>query len=281
MARARIEPGGGRHPVDGGTAELLRDLDRSGGWELSVDGVPQSYVDLDDPTYLDFAYVRLIGDLLDLLGEPAAPLTVLHLGGGACTLPRYVAATRAGSTQLVVDADAALVALVREQLGTRGFKVRVGDARMELGRLAAASCDVVVGDVFDEARVPVHLTTLEHVREVARVLRPGGTYAVNVGDGGDLAFTRGQLATLRAVFGHVLLLGDPGVLRGRRFGNLVLVGSDAPLPEAGLTRTAARASGTARVVGGDDLERFVGGARVVTDADAGPPPTPPADLFSR
>lgn len=280
MARAQVEPGGGRHPVDGGTAELLRDWDRPGGWELSIDGVPQSYLDLEEPTYLDFAYVRLIGDVLDLTGEPGAPMTVLHLGGGACTLPRYVAATRPGSTQLVVDADARLVALVREQLGTTGFRLRVGDARVELARLADASSDVVIGDVFDEARVPVHLTTVEHVREVARVLRPGGTYATNLGDGGGLAFTRGQVATLQAVFRHVLLMGDPGVLRGRRFGNLVLVGSDAPLPVAGLTRNAARAAGTARVVGGDDLDDFVAGARAVTDATAGPPPTPPADLFT-
>lgn len=279
MARARIEPGGGRHPVDGGTAELLRDWDRAGGWELSIDGVPQSYVDLDEPTYLDFAYVRLIGDLLDLAADPGLTLTVLHLGGGACTLARYVAATRPGSTQLVVDADARLVGLVREQLGTAGFKLRVGDARLEVARLADGSSDVVIGDVFDQARVPVHLTTVEHVREVARVLRPAGTYAVNVGDGGGLAFTRGQVATLTAVFAHVLLMGDPGVLRGRRFGNLVLVGSDAPLPVAGLTRNAARAAGTARVVHGDDLTTFTGGAAVVTDANAGPPPTPPADLF--
>ncbi len=279
MARARIEPGGGRHPVDGGTAELLRDWDRPGGWELSIDGVPQSYVDLDDPTYLDFAYVRLLGDLLDLLAEDGRPLTVLHLGGGACTLPRYVAATRPGSTQLVVEVDAPLVALVRAELGTSGFKLRIGDARLELARLAAGSSDVVIGDVFDEARVPVHLTTVEYVREVARVLRPGGTYATNVGDGGALAFTRGQLATLRAVFTHVLLLGDPGVLRGRRFGNLVLVGSDTPLPVPGLSRNAARAAGTARVVAGEDLEAFLGGAVVVTDATAGPPPVPPADLF--
>jgi spermidine synthase len=279
MARAHVEPGGGRFPVDAGTAELLRDWDRPTGWELSVDGVPQSYVDVADPTYLDFAYVRLLGDLLDLVAEPGVPLTALHLGGGACTLPRYVAATRPGSTQLVIDADAQLVAVVREQLGTAGFRLRVGDARLELARLAADSSDVVIGDVYDGAQIPVHLSTLEHVREVDRVLRPTGTYAVNIGDGSGLAFTRGQAATFRAVFEHVVLMSDPGVLRGRRFGNLVLAASDAPLPVAGLTRNAARAAGTARVVSGDDLEAFVGGARVVTDATAGPPPTPPAGLF--
>ncbi len=276
----RSEPPPGRDEVAEGQAELLRDLDRPNAWELSVAGVPQSYVDLDDPTHLDFAYVRLLGDLLDLLADPAAPLTVLHLGGGACTLPRYVAATRPGSRQLVVEIDPALVALVRERLGTPGFRVRVGDAREELARLTPAASDVVVGDVFGGARIPEHLTTLEHAQAVRRVLRPGGAYALNVGDGGGLAFARGQVATLRAAFGHVLLAADPGVLRGRRFGNLVLAASDAPLPEEPLRRRAAsRAAGPARVLAGDKLAAWAGGAAVVHDATARPAPVPPPDVF--
>jgi len=281
MARARIDPGGGQHEVDGGTAELLRDWDNPAGWELTVEGVPQSYVDVEDPTHLEFAYVRLLGDLLDLWADEGEPLTVLHLGGGACTLARYVAATRPGSTQLVVEADARLAELVRRELGTAGFKLRVGDARAEVARLADASSDVVLGDVFEDARIPGHVTTLEHVREVARVLRPGGLYGLNVGDGGALAFARAQAATLSAVFAHVVLLADPGVLRGRRFGNLVLAGSDVPLPVPDLRRRAARAAGTARVVAGDELTAFAGGARPVTDANAGPTPVPPPEVFGR
>ncbi len=262
-----------------GRAELLRDADRPGGWELSVAGVPQSYVDVDDPTHLEFAYVRLLGDLVDLAAEPGPPLTVLHLGGGACTLARYVAATRPGSRQVVVEADAALAALVRARLGTSGFRLRLGDARAELARLDQGVSDLVVGDVFTGGRIPPHLTTLEHVRAVRRVLRPGGVYAVNVGDGGGLAFARGQVATLRAAFAHVLVAADPGVLRGRRFGNLVITASDAPLPEDALRRRAARAAGTARVVSGAALAAFSGGAAVVTDATARPSPAPPPELF--
>ncbi len=281
MARIRSEPSPGRHQVDGGTAELLRDWDRPTGYELSVDGTPQSYVDLENPTHLEYAYVRLLGDLIDLVAEPGEPLTVLHLGGGGCTLPRYVAATRPGSTQLVVEADARLAELVRGQLGTGGFRLRIGDARGELARLEVDSCDVVVGDVFAGARIPRHLTTTGHVGAVRRVLRAGGTYAVNVGDGGGLAFTRGQAATLRSAFHHVLLLADPGVLRGRRFGNIVLVASDHAAPEAGLRRRAARAAGTARLVTGPDLTRFIGGAAAVSDAGAGPTPEPPPAVFGR
>lgn len=281
MARIRTEPASGRVEVDGGTAELLEDWERPGAYELSVDGTPQSYVDLSDPTHLDFAYVRLIGDLLDLAAPAGDPLTVLHLGGGGCTLPRYVAVTRPGSTQLVIEADAALVALVRERLGTTGFRLRIGEARKELSGLGDASCDVVIGDVFAGARIPRHLTSAEYVRDVRRVLRPGGMYCANIGDGGGLDFTRGQAATLRAVFPHVLLMADPGVLRGRRFGNVVLAGSAAELPIPGLTRRAARAAGTARLLAGEELRRFCGGAAVVTDGTAGPTPQAPPEVFRR
>ncbi|MET0136632.1 MAG: spermidine synthase-like protein, partial [Kibdelosporangium sp.] len=125
MAR-RGEPGPGRHEVRFGTAELLRDLDRPGAWYLSVDGVAQSYVDLDDPTHLEFDYVRRIGDIIDCM--PGGPLQALHIGGGACTLPRYVAATRPGSRQLVLDADGPLIELVRENLDLRSvpqLRVRI------------------------------------------------------------------------------------------------------------------------------------------------------------
>ncbi|MDP9102006.1 MAG: fused MFS/spermidine synthase, partial [Actinomycetota bacterium] len=189
-----------------GTAELLPDADRRHGWFLAVGGVPQSYLQLDDPTHLEFEYVRLIGDLVDLVGLPDEPLTVLHLGGGGCTVARYVAATRPGSTQLVIEVDAALAELVRRELGTAGFTLRVGEARQVLPGLADDSSDIVVADVFAGADLPRHLTTTEFLVEVRRVLRPGGTYVANVADGGGLGFVRGQVATLRATFAHAVLL---------------------------------------------------------------------------
>lgn len=276
-----MTPAPGRWPVETGTAELLRDADSDDAWLLTVDGVPQSFVDRADPTRLEFDYVRLLGDVADCAAPEGAPLSVVHLGGGGCTLARYVAATRPGSTQVVVEGDAALAQLVREQLGTAGFRLRVGDARAECARLRPATSDLVVADVFESAQQPVHTTSLEWLHEVRRLLRPGGVYAVNVADGPPLAFARAQAATLLAAFAHGALLGDPGVLRGRRFANLVLVGSDAPLPVDALARRAARAAGRARLVTGDELVRFTGGAAPVTDANAREAPRPPADLFRR
>ncbi|RZU33324.1 spermidine synthase [Blastococcus saxobsidens] len=278
----RIPPG--PTPVTGGTAELLADADRDGAWMLLVNGTPQSHVDLDDPAHLEFEYVRRMGHVLDLAAEPGAALDVVHLGGGALTLPRYVATTRPGSRQRVVEIDEPLTELVREHLPLprrARIRVRAADARAALITMHPASADVVITDVFAGARTPAHLTSAEFAAEAARVLRPGGFYVANVADGPPLRFARAQVATLRTAFRHVCLLAEPGTLRGRRFGNLVAVASDAGLPLAGLSRACARDPMPSRVVDGADLEQFTGAAQPVRDADAQPSPEPPAGVFGR
>jgi spermidine synthase len=270
--------------VAGGTAELLADADRDGSWILLVDDTPQSHVDLDDPAHLEFEYVRRLGHVLDLAGQPGEPLDVVHLGGGALTLARYVAVTRPGSRQRVMEVDQQLTDLVRARLPLpRGARIRVrhADARAGLATLPSSSADVVITDVFAGARTPAHLTTVEFAREARRVLRPGGVHAANVADGPPLRFARGQVATLRAVFRNVCLLAEPGTLRGRRFGNLVAVASDAPLPLAGYTRRCAADPMPARVVDGRDIADFAGTAKPVHDADAVDSPEPPEGVFTR
>jgi len=274
-------PTSGSWPVRFGTADLQPDDGRPAGWLLTVNGVAQSYVDLADPTHLEFDYIRLIGDLVDLAAPPEQPVTALHLGGGGCTVARYVAATRPGSRQVVVEADDLLASVVRRELGTAGFRLRVGDAREALSGLQPATADLVVSDVFAGSDLPVHCTTAEYLEAVRRVLTPAGTYIANIGDGPPFGFARGQAATLRAAFAHVVLMAEPAVLRGRRFGNLVLAGSDLPFDVTGLSRLAARALGRARVVSGDGVRDLTGGARAVTDATAAEAPKPPPDVFSR
>jgi spermidine synthase len=269
--------------VTGGTAELLADADRDGSWMLLVNGTPQSHVDLDDPTHLEFEYVRRMGHVVDLAGAPGAPLDVVHLGGGALTLPRYVAVTRSGSRQRVVEIDQPLTELVREYLPLpRGARVRVrpDDARAGLAALRTATADVVICDVVAGARTPAHLTSTEFAAEAHRVLRPGGLHVANVADGPPLTFARTQAATLRSVFRNVCLLAEPGTLRGRRFGNLVAVASDTELPIDGLVRRCARDPMPSRVVHDADLERFTGTARPVHDVDAVASPEPPAGVFN-
>lgn len=260
-----------------GRAELLRDADRRSGWMLLIDGVPQSHVDLDDPRYLDFEYVRRLGHVIDLAAPDGQPLRVLHLGAGALTLARYVAATRPGSRQLAVEIDTALVDFVRRRLPGPKIRVRAGDARAVLEQLRPGSFDIVVVDVFAGGQTPAHLTSAEFWTAAGQA---GRIVAANVADGAPLAHARAQVATARTVFSDTVLIADAAVLRGRRFGNLVLVASDAALPAEGLTRRAAADPMPGRVLHGPELVRFASGARPVIDADAAPSPAPPADAFA-
>src|SRR5579863_6424179 len=270
----------GRTDTAHGHVELLRDADRPAAWMLLIDGIPQSHVDLDDPGYLDFEYVRRLGHVIDTAAPAAQPLRVLHLGAGALTLARYVTATRPGSTQLAVEIDASLAGLVRRRLPLRGVRIRIGDARAVLERLRPGSFDVVIADVFAGGQTPAHLTSVEFMTAVRRALRPGGVYGANVADGAPLTHARVQVATARAVFPRVALIADAAVLRGRRFGNLVLVASPEPLPAGVLTRLTAADPMPGRVLYGEELTRFTGGAKPVGDADAHPSPAPPADAFA-
>ncbi|MGB3374144.1 MAG: fused MFS/spermidine synthase, partial [Microbacterium sp.] len=220
----------------GGIAEIAPS-EFAGGFELIVDGTPQSHVDPEDPTHLHFEYIVRMRAVIDQLGTSASdPLSAVHLGAGALTIPRYIAATRPGSRQQVIELEAPLVELVREHLPLpRGaaIRIRIGDAREGLRRLPPAltgNCDLVVSDVFSGAQTPAHLTSVEFYREIATLLSPTGVLLVNVADGPGLAFARRQVATAMAVFADVALLADTQVLKGRRFGNLVLAASATDLP---------------------------------------------------
>ncbi|GHC86399.1 hypothetical protein GCM10010349_72480 [Streptomyces flavofungini] len=270
-------------PVDHGIAKLLPDVDRARAWLLTVDGAPQSYVDLDEPTHLEFEYARRLGHVLDTVAAPGRPLDVVHLGGGALTLPRYVAATRPGAGQDVVEADRGLLRLVAEALPLpvgSGITVHGADARAWVEAAPAASADVLVGDVFGGSRVPAHLTSDTYARAVRRVLRADGCYAANLADGAPFAFLRSQLATFAAVFEELALIVEPAVLRGRRFGNAVLLASREPVDIDALVRRTAADAFPARVVHGEALRGFIGDARVVRDADAEASPQPPDGAFS-
>jgi spermidine synthase len=268
--------------VDGGLAQLVPDRERARGWTLLIDGAPQSYVDLDEPEHLSFEYQRRLGHVIDLAAPAGKPVHAVHLGGGAFTLARYVAATRPRSTQQVVERDAALVQLVRRELpldAKARIRVRSADAREGLAKVPDGWADLVVADVFSGTRTPAHLTSTEFLDEVRRALKPGGVYAANLADGPPLAHLRGQIATAAARFTQLALVADPAVLRGKRFGNAVLAASDLPLPVAELIRRAASDPHLGRVEHGRALTDFTGGAAPVTDTAAVASPAPPPSVF--
>jgi len=250
-------------------ASVVVDPEREGGRTLVLDGLRHSYVDLDDPAHLEFAYTQRIADVL--AEQPAGPLEVLHLGGGGFSVPRHLAAVRPGSRSRVLEVDPQIPEIGRESLGLvtgHDLEVEVGDARTLIAEQDSGVYDVVVGDAFGSLAVPWHLTTTEMVEQVRRVLRPGGVYVLNVIDLPPLSFARAESATLLAAFDDVGLMALPEVVEGSAGGNLVLVASDEALPVDALAERAVTRDEPSSVVGRDAVEQFAGDAQVLTDDDA-------------
>lgn len=251
-------------------ARVDNDPTRPSGRELVLDTLHHSYVDLDDPTHLEFRYIRVFADVIAALA-PAGPLDVVHLGGGGFTMPRYVAATRPASTNLVLEIDPGLVEIATDRLGLTaepGLEVRVGDGRILLEDVAPASADVVVGDAFGGLAVPWHLTTSEAIRAIGRVLRPSGFYVANLIDYPPLRFVRAELATLRQVFPHVAVIASPSAFAGEDGGNVVLVGAQEPIDAEALEAEIAQRGGEEAVLVDDAASAFAGDAPVLTDDKA-------------
>jgi len=271
--------------LSGHVAVIEPDRFTPGSFQLIVDGTPQSHVNIDNPGELFFEYVQRIGHVIDLLGAPGEPITAVHLGGGALTLPRYVEATRPGSRQQVVELESDLIDLVRAELPwdkRAQLRVRHGDAREVLGKLPAGlhgAVDLVVVDIFSGARTPAHVTSREFYELAAPLLSPRGVLTVNVADGPGLAFARGQAATLSAVFEHVIGLAEAQVLKGRRFGNIVFVAAHTPIDLTWVQRLLAGGPHPARAIQGAELKQFMATASVATDATATPSPLPGRTVF--
>jgi len=257
------------------SVEFVPDPDGRGGVTVLLDGMPQSHVDIADPRHLHFEYVRLLACALDAL--PSGRLRVTHVGGAGMTLARYVHVTRPGSPQIVLEPDAELTALVRERLPLpprARVRVRPLDGRTGLAALAVGSADVVVLDAYAGGRVPPELTTIERLDDVARVL-DGGLFLANLTDERDRAYLARVVAGVRQVFGNVLLTAPSEILKGRRFGNTVVVASRSALDGDGIRRQVARVPFPAGVRDGVDVLRIAGTRPPWTDADSGPSPEPP------
>ncbi|MFL6138679.1 MAG: spermidine synthase [Frankiaceae bacterium] len=250
---------------------VKRDPDRSTGRMVLLDGMEASYVDIADPAHLEFSYLRRIRDAIDESWPPRAALDVVHIGGAGCALARHLAATRTASRNEVLEYDPRVAAMARRVLGvhnTPRLRLRITDARPALEARPDASVDVIVGDAFVDGLVPAHLSTVEFAEQVARVLRPGGLYALNVIDAPPLRISKTIAATLLRVFDEVALTAPPRVLRGRTLGNLVFLCTAAPLVLDTLRVRAARDGEPAEVLHREDVTYFAAGMHPLLDEDA-------------
>ena len=196
---AAVAPGGCDAETAYHCAVVVNDPERATGRVLLLDGAPHSYVDLANPTHLEFAYAKGVVAAIDTAYAPGRPLRAYHLGAGALTLPQFLEHTRPGTQNLVSEIDPGVVAIDRDRLGydpQAGIQVRVEDGRLPAAAARRQRQDLVVGDAFGGISVPWHLTT-----RGGRRGPPGAgrrrTYLVNMIDRGPLAFGRAEVATCR------------------------------------------------------------------------------------
>ncbi|HSK96974.1 MAG TPA: fused MFS/spermidine synthase, partial [Euzebyales bacterium] len=247
-------------------ASVITDPEDASGRMLILDTLRHSYIDMDEPTHLEFEYARAFVDVIDAQFTAQQPLDVLHVGGGGFALPRYLNAARPGSRNLVLELDPELIRLARAELDLRtspNLEVRAGDARLGIRQLPTDSRDVVIGDAFGGLAVPWHLTTSEFVAEVDRVLRPGGLYVLNLIDHPPSAFARAETATLAAAFPETAVIAPPTLLDRSEGGNFVLAAG--PLDVARIRQRLEASDAAEAIIAGAQREQFAGDAPVLTD----------------
>ena len=248
-------------------ARIEIDPDRESGRILFLDTLRHSYVDLNDPTYLDFRYARLMGDALTVT-LPQGPVDALYIGGSGFTFPQYIVATRPGSTNYVLELDPAIVDIAQSQMGLSdrtATTILTGDARIGILDAPLNAFDLVLGDAFGGPAVPWHLTTREFIQDISDRLRTGGVYALNMIDYPPLRFARAEVATIGDVFAHVVVIAPKSYLSAEQGGNFVIVASDSPIDAAGIEAVTRSRGGVETAVGGATVIAFVDGARVLTD----------------
>lgn len=251
MSRARTAPVViARH----GDLVVERDPLRPSGRLLRQGDMDASYIDLADPSHLEFDYLRWMRIVL----RSVRARRVLHVGGGACALARALAAEDPSGRQEVCEVDADVLALSREHLGlhrTRGLRVRHAEGRAFVAGQARGSWDAIVVDAFVGAAVPRTLITAQAAAEFARA---APVALVNVVDNRSAGQVRAVGAALAEAFAHVFTLGG-------RAGNTVIAGSAAAPSVERIAAQAAADPSPARVTAPVAVRRMIAGTLAPRD----------------
>jgi protein-L-isoaspartate O-methyltransferase len=234
-----------------------RDPERPSGRLLRHAGMDASYVDLADPLHLEFDYLRWMRIVL----RAARARRVLHVGGGACTLARALAAADPQGRQEVCEIDPGVLEIAREHLGLRrapGLRVRRVDGRAHVAAQPDAGWDAIVIDAYVGAAVPRRLVTVEALADARRV---APLALINVVDNRAAPVVRAVGAGLTQVYPRVWCLGG-------RSGNTVVAGAVRRLDLARIASAAAADASPARLTPPDELGPVLASTGPFRDDDA-------------
>ncbi len=211
---------------------------------LLLDYLIHGYVDLNDPSYLNYSYEKVYAEVANIFVGYKTEVAALFLGGGTYTFPRWVQWRWPSAICDVAEIDPLVLKANHEALGLdRKTTIRtyLMDARMAVDKLPLARrYDLILGDAFTDLSVPHHLTTVEFQRKLAERLKPHGVFMQNLIDdyqrGGF--FLGAYMLTLKEVFKHVYVVctSRHGIRKHRDTFVLVAFNSDKPIFQAALKK---------------------------------------------
>ena len=246
---------------------------------LHLDHLVHSYADLDDPSYLEYGYLRTFNDVIDWKAREGPVFRLLFIGGGGYTLPRLVDARHPSAQVDVVEIDPAVTRVARRFFGVpRDAAIRTinEDARWFAMRRDHEPYDVIFIDAFNDLSVPYHLTTRELTARLKQLMTYDGALVVNlIDDYNKGRFLASYVRTLQSVFGErnvAVLLDDEEDMDSTRSTFVVI---------ASRNLAAVTADTAAWILPQDRLQRYLvnRGAIVLSD-DFAPVDNMLAPLFT-
>ena len=212
---------------------------------LRLDSLIHSYVDIEDDRFLGYGYEKGLAELAAHAAERDEAFRTLVVGGGGYTLPRYIDSVYPRGWVDVIEIDPEVTRAAYERLGLRReARIRAydGDARMVARRLEPDSYDFVVGDAYNDVSVPYHLTTLEYILDIKRLMKEDGVYAVNIldkMDGGG--FLRATARTMAEAFEYVYVIRGGHITFGASRDTILVAASEEPIDADELYAASRRA----------------------------------------
>lgn len=185
----------------------------------------QTCMDLSNPERLVFPYVRMT--FAGLLVKPD-PERILVVGLGGGSIPVTLNELFPDAHIDIVEIDEAVVRVAREFFQfeeTPTMRVYVSDARVFVKRagLRDNRYDFVILDAFTGDYIPEHLMTLEFLKEIKGILKPGGVLVANTFS--TSALYDHESVTYQQAFGDFLNFKLPIT------NNRVIVASNKTLPD--------------------------------------------------
>jgi spermidine synthase len=193
----------------------------------------QSGMFLDNPTELLFEYTKRY----DLAAHFAPNFkTALMIGAGGYSYPKHFLETYPEATLDVVEIDPALADIAKKFFFLKDdprLTIYNEDGRLFLNR-STKKYDAVLIDAFSPSSVPHHLTTLETVQHIEKILTDKGVVIVNIIsalEGEKSQFLQAQYVTYKEVFPQVYVFKTSNNRQTTTLQNIMLVAlKDSHLP---------------------------------------------------